>query len=86
MQDAPQPQQATSAWIAQTWASFALSVGTTLIGIYHLPVDNWIRAFLAMGVVFIIGSCMSLSKTIRDLHDQRLAHRRSRAMDEHEGA
>ncbi|TPV93929.1 MAG: hypothetical protein B7733_17950 [Myxococcales bacterium FL481] len=71
MQDDTQREQVTPAWIAQTWASFALSLGTTLVGVYHLPVDNWIRAFLAMGIFFIVGSCMTLAKTIRDVHESR---------------
>ncbi len=59
------------AWIFQTWASFAISVGTTAIGIVYLPVDHWIQAFLGMGLLFTIGSTLNLAKTVRDLHEAR---------------
>ena len=46
------PQTHSSAWVAQTWISFALSVGVTAMGIWFLPVDPWIKAFMAMGLLF----------------------------------
>ena len=59
----------TAAWIFQAWASFLISVGTTAVGILYLPVDAWMRAFLAMGLLFTINSCFSLAKTVRDNHE-----------------
>jgi hypothetical protein len=61
----------TGAWIFQVWASFVLSVGATALGIVYLPVDAWMRAFLGMGLVFSVGSALSLAKTIRDNHEAR---------------
>lgn len=78
MQEQLDSSQATPAWVAQAWASFALSVGGTLIGVYNLPVDHWFRAFLAMGIVFSVGSCLSLAKTIRDTHESKRAAMRKR--------
>ena len=70
------PQTHSSAWVAQTWISFALSVGVTAMGIWFLPVDPWIKAFMAMGLLFSVGSAISLSKTLRDMHEaQRLSAR-----------
>jgi hypothetical protein len=64
------------AWVVQTWLSFIIAVGTTTIGIYSLPVDMWVRGFMGMGLLFSIGSAISLSKTIRDLHEaERLTAR-----------
>jgi hypothetical protein len=60
----------SSAWVLQAWLSFALAVGVTALGIYHLPVDGWQKAFLGMGMLFTIGSTFSLSKTVRDQHEQ----------------
>jgi hypothetical protein len=60
----------SSAWVLQSWLSFALAVGVTALGIYHLPVDGWQKAFLGMGLLFSIGSTFSLSKTVRDQHEQ----------------
>ncbi len=64
------------AWVFQTWASFALSVLVTSLGIYHLPVDLWVKAFMGMGLLFTIGSSLSLAKTLRDQHEsERLTSR-----------
>lgn len=59
----------TPAWRFQVWASFAISFGMTLIGIAYLPVDNWTRAFMGMGVLFTVGSAFTLAKTVRDDHE-----------------
>ena len=59
----------SSAWVAQTWLSFALSVGATAFGIWHLPVEGWTRAFMAMGLLFSVGATFSLAKTLRDMHE-----------------
>ncbi len=59
----------SSAWIAQAWLSFVLAMGMTALGIWHLPVDVWIRSFLAMGLLFTVGSTFSLAKTLRDMHE-----------------
>ncbi|HEY2517422.1 MAG TPA: YiaA/YiaB family inner membrane protein [Polyangiaceae bacterium] len=76
-------QRDTGAWIFQVWASFALAVGTTSIGIAYMPVDPWLRAFLGMGLLFSVGSTFSLSKTIRDNHEsKRLLNRLSEAKTE----
>jgi len=60
----------SGAWVIQTWLSFVLAVGVMAIGIYHLPIDGWQKAFLGMGMLFTIGSTFSLSKTVRDQHEQ----------------
>jgi hypothetical protein len=76
-------QKDTAAWIFQVWASFLLSIGATAIGILWLPVDAWIRAFLGMGLVFSVGSSLSLAKTLRDNHEAgRLLNRLSEAKAE----
>ena len=33
-----QPQPHSGAWIAQTWISFVVSIGTTALGVYFLPI------------------------------------------------
>jgi hypothetical protein len=76
-------QRDTPAWMFQVWASFALAVGGTAIGIAYLPLDGWLRAFLAMGLVFSVGSAFSLAKTLRDNHEaKRLLNRLSEAKTE----
>jgi hypothetical protein len=76
-------QKDTPAWIFQVWASFAISVGTTAAGIAYLPLDPWIRAFFGMGLLFSVGSALSLAKTLRDNHEaKRLINRLSEAKAE----
>jgi hypothetical protein len=62
-------QKNTTAWRFQVWASFGLSVTMMCAGIYHLPLDWWMKGYLLMGLVFSIGSCFGLAKTLRDDHD-----------------
>ena len=64
-------QDHSSAWIAQTWLSFVISVSATSIGILYLPADAWIKGFMGMGLVFTVGSTVSLTKTQRDIHESK---------------
>jgi len=66
----------TPAWRFQVWASFSISATLMCLGIYHLPVDVWIKGYLLMGFVFTIGSCFGLAKTIRDDHEADDVNRR----------
>jgi len=72
----PRISNDTPAWYFQVWAAFAVSVGMTTVGIAYLPVDQWIRGYLAMGVFFCISSCFGLSKTVRDRHEGEKLHRK----------
>jgi hypothetical protein len=56
----------TVAWRFQVWASFLIASAVTVAGVLYLPVDHWMRAFLMMGILFTVGSCFSLAKTLRD--------------------
>ena len=62
-------QEHSSAWIAQTWISFILSISATSMGIIYLPVDVWTKGFMGMGLAFSIGSTISLTKTQRDIRE-----------------
>jgi hypothetical protein len=59
----------SSAWVAQSWISFLASAAATATGIWCLPVDAWVKGFMAMGLLFTIGSSLTLAKTVRDLHE-----------------
>lgn len=62
-------QDHSSAWIAQTWLSFVISISATAVGIMYLPVDGWIKGFMGMGLTFTVGSTISLTKTQRDIYE-----------------
>jgi hypothetical protein len=43
----------------------------TTFSVVNLPVDNWIKGFMGMGLAFFIGSTFTLAKTTRDLHESK---------------
>lgn len=56
----------TTAYYAQAVASFALATVALALGIAYLPVSAWMRAFLAVGLLYEITSAFTLAKVIRD--------------------
>jgi hypothetical protein len=66
----PQPSQLHSpAWVAVTKIQFAVSVLALFIGLWFLPVEPWIVAYLTMGTLLLTSSTVALTKTMRDLHE-----------------
>lgn len=59
----------TSAFYFLSWASFLIASVGTLIGVYLLPVDGWIKGYMALGYLFTLTTCFTLAKTIRDRHE-----------------
>ena len=59
----------SGAWIAFTYASFAAAVGMVGLGILFAPVDIWIKAYFAMGAALLVQSCITMTKTLRDVHE-----------------
>lgn len=63
--------QDSPAWVFFVYTAFAVAVSLMGIGIYALPVDLWTKGYFCMGLFFTIGSTITLSKTVRDLHENR---------------
>ena len=59
----------TPAWTVQVWSSFIIAVTSTLMCIYHLPVDGWMRGFTAVSLLFTVSTSFTLAKTLRDSHE-----------------
>lgn len=59
----------SSNWVNFTYVSFLTAILMTGTGIFFLPTDLWAKGFLSMGVVMIVMSSISLTKTIRDNQD-----------------
>jgi len=55
--------------IAFTYASFFASLAMIAAGIFFAPVDVWIKAYLAMGAALLVQSCITMTKTLRDVHE-----------------
>ncbi len=66
----------TGAWRMFVRLSFALSLGAASIGILFAPVEIWVKAYLGMGLYFVVASTLMLSKTIRDEHEAKRLHNR----------
>lgn len=63
-----QPKQ-TSAFFAQAAISFGLALTGLVTGIVYLPVDAWMRSFLAVGTLYVVTTSFTLAKCIRDAHE-----------------
>ena len=65
----PQAAQHTSTWVTFTYASFIGALLMVAAGVVLMPMDLWIKGYFAMGIVMLIQSCITLTKTIRDVHE-----------------
>jgi len=61
----------STGWVVQAWASFAISIVAMSVGILNLPVDNWVKGYMGMGLAFTVGSTISMAKTTRDNHEAK---------------
>lgn len=69
-------QTNSPAWIMFTYASFGAAAFMCAVGVWALPGDLWMKGYMAMANVFLVGACFSLAKTQRDEHEaKRLANR-----------
>jgi hypothetical protein len=59
----------SSAWVSFTYVSFAAAAFMVGIGIFFLPLDWWSKGYLGMGVIALVQSCVTLTKTLRDQHE-----------------
>ena len=50
----------------QAALSFAISTTSLAVGIAYLPMGAWPRAFLALGLLFVVTSAFTLAKCVRD--------------------
>lgn len=67
----PSLHQDSNAWVAFTQISFVISLAAMVVGVYYLPVEIWVRGYLAVGLFFSVSSTIVLSKTMRDRHEAR---------------
>lgn len=68
---APAPSKNTPAFALQAGLSFGVSLLGLVWAICYVPVDPWIRAFLAMTGLFLVSSSFTLAKVIRDMQDDK---------------
>src|SRR3546814_18857030 len=56
----------TNAFFIQAAISFGIALLTMVLAVCYLPVDPWVRAFLALGTLFLTTSSFTLAKCVRD--------------------
>ena len=56
----------SQSWIVFTYVSFVAALAMVVGGIILMPLDLPMKGYLAMGVVMLIQSCITLTKTVRD--------------------
>ena len=60
-----QPSQ-TAAFYAQAVVSFGVSMTAMVIALIYLPAQPWVRAFLAIALLYVVTSTVVLCKVVRD--------------------
>ena len=62
-------QTHSGAWLTFTYASFGASAFMVAAGVFFMPIDLWMKGYLTMGIVMLVQTCITLTKTIRDKHE-----------------
>ena len=65
----PTQNKTTNAFYAQAGISFGLALLSMVVAVLYLPVDPWIRAFLALGTLYLTTSTFTLAKCVRDAQE-----------------
>lgn len=63
--------QHSSSWIGFTYASFIAAAVMVGAGVFFMPIDVWLKGYLAMGIVMLVQCSVTLTKTARDRHESR---------------
>jgi hypothetical protein len=62
-------QPHSNAWVTFTYVSFAASTFMVAVGLFYLPIDLWMKGYLTMGMIMMVQCCVTLTKTVRDMHE-----------------
>ena len=62
-------QPHSGAWVTFTYVSFAASAFMVSVGVFYLPIDLWMKGYLTMGIIMMVQCCVTLTKTVRDMHE-----------------
>lgn len=67
----PNTTEHSGLWLTFTYVSFAVSVAMIAVAILFMPADLAIKGYLAMGIAMLVQSCITLTKTVRDVQERR---------------
>ena len=74
--DSTPRQPHSSAWVSFTYISFTASLAMVALGILFLPVDLATRGYMAIGMLMLVQSSITVTKTMRDRHEGTRLHNR----------
>ena len=63
----PQIIRHSPAWTTFTYVSFAGALAMGAISIMFAPIDIWIKGYFGMGTLMLVQSCITVTKTVRDV-------------------
>ena len=63
----------TPLWRVVVWGGFLVAMALTGWGLVQMEISPTYRAFLGVGWLFLVSSCFTLAKTLRDAHDHAIA-------------
>ena len=66
----PLRPRTTTAFYIQAAVSLAVSLTVTIVGISYLHDSRWVRAFLALGLLYTVTSAFTLAKCVRDRQEE----------------
>ncbi len=62
-------QTDSAAWLFFVKASWVAAIAAVGVGTAYLPADLWVKGYMAMGILFAMGTSFTLAKTMRDQHE-----------------
>jgi hypothetical protein len=63
----------TPLWRVVVWGGFFVAMALTGWGLVQMEIHPTYRAFLGVAWLFLISSCFTLAKTLRDAHEHAIA-------------
>ncbi len=67
----PTTPRNTNGFMLQAGIAFAVALVAMIFGIWMMDGEVWIRAFLALGTIFLVSSSFTLAKVVRDLQEEQ---------------
>ncbi|HZR36589.1 MAG TPA: YiaA/YiaB family inner membrane protein [Nevskia sp.] len=59
-------RQDSPAWLFFVKVSFTAALAGMVFGVAVMPVEIWMRGYMILGTLFLVGSTFTLAKTMRD--------------------
>ena len=69
-------QQDSTAWKAFVKLAFGVALFFSIVGLWFLPLEIWLKGYMAMAYFFTIGTTITMIKTMRDEHESRKVFKR----------